>query len=284
MGYATYIDISDRQYQEITEAGEPRRRENTGTGSLAAEAANRREAPGIRQSRRRISKNGKRQERNGKKGMYKRAVSLLTLGSCVIFVAVLCAKGVNAAWLPTQPVYQLKLELKEIEEKAKGRQEVCEQGSMGIGIADRAVSEQRVVDYAVMEQQPLYQFSDEELEVLLRIVEAEAGGEDEDGRLLVANVVLNRVNSEEFPDTVTEVVFQKEGDVAQFSPAYSGKYNRVEISDTTISAVGRALMGEDISQGALYFVARKRADRGSLRWFDEKLIFLFEHGGHEFFK
>ena len=216
--------------------------------------------------------------------MYKRAVGLLILGSCVIFAAALCAKGVNAAWLSTQPVYQLKLELKEIEEKAKDMQETYEPGSMGMGIADRAVSEQRVVDYTVIEQQPLYQFSDEELEVLLRIVEAEAGGEDEDGRLLVANVVLNRVNSEEFPNTVSEVVFQKEGAVAQFSPAYSGKYYRVEVSDATISAVGRALMGEDISQGALYFVARKRADGNSLKWFDEKLVFLFEHGGHEFFK
>lgn len=216
--------------------------------------------------------------------MYKRAVSLLTLGSCVIFAAVLCAKGANAAWLPTQPVYQLKLELKEIEEKARNMQEDCEPESIGIGIADRAVSEQRVVDYTVIEQKPLYRFSDEELEVLLRIVEAEAGGEDEDGRLLVANVVLNRVNSDMFPDTVSEVVFQKEGTVAQFSPAYSGKYQRVKISDATINAVGRALMGEDISQGALYFVARKRADESSLRWFDDKLIFLFEHGGHEFFK
>ncbi len=217
--------------------------------------------------------------------MYKRAVSLLTLGSCVIFVAVLCAKGVNAAWLPTQPVYQLKLELEELEEASRENERAQDKlESVGIGIADRAVSEQRVVDFTVMEQEPLYDFSDEELEVLLRIVEAEAGGEDEDGRLLVANVVLNRLNSDSFPDTVTEVVFQKEGDVAQFSPAYSGKYDRVEISDTTISAVGRALKGEDISQGALYFVARKRADKGSLRWFDEKLVFLFEHGGHEFFK
>lgn len=217
--------------------------------------------------------------------MYKRAVSLLTLGSCVIFVAVLCAKGVNAAWLPTQPLYQLKLELEELEEASRENERAQDKlESVGIGIADRAVSEQRVVDFTVMEQETLYDFSDEELEVLLRIVEAEAGGEDEDGRLLVANVVLNRVNSDSFPDTVTEVVFQKEGDVAQFSPAYSGKYDRVEISDTTISAVGRALKGEDISQGALYFVARKRADKGSLRWFDEKLVFLFEHGGHEFFK
>lgn len=221
--------------------------------------------------------------------MYKRAVGLLTLGSCVFFAAVLCTRGVNAAWLASQPVCQLKLELEEISEASR-HNETLDQNerdmpeSIGIGIADRAVSEQRIVDYAVIEQPLLYHFSDEELEALLRIVEAEAGGEDEDGRLLVANVVLNRVNSDLFPDTVSEVIFQKDGAVAQFSPAYSGKYQRVKISDTTISAVGRALMGEDISQGALYFVARRRADKNSLRWFDEKLIFLFEHGGHEFFK
>ena len=40
--------------------------------------------------------------------------------------------------------------------------------------------------------------------------------------------------------------------------------------------------GEDISQGALYFAARKYADSEKMRWFDEKLQFLFQHGGHEF--
>ena len=52
--------------------------------------------------------------------------------------------------------------------------------------------------------------------MLLRIVEAEAGNEDEDGKLLVANVVLNRLNSEQFPNTVREVVFQQEKGVSQF--------------------------------------------------------------------
>ena len=47
--------------------------------------------------------------------------------------------------------------------------------------------------------------------------------EDEDGKLLVANVILNRVNSEVFPDTVSEVVLQKSKGVTQFSPVSSGK-------------------------------------------------------------
>ncbi len=61
-------------------------------------------------------------------------------------------------------------------------------------------------------------YSEAEVSILERIVEAEAGGEDEDGKLLVANVVLNRVRDEAFPDTISEVVFQRTGGVTQFSP------------------------------------------------------------------
>ncbi len=56
------------------------------------------------------------------------------------------------------------------------------------------------------------------------------------------------------------------------------------ISQESKEAVERALLGEDISDGALYFVARKYADQSNVRWFDENLTMLFQHGGHEFFK
>ncbi len=127
-------------------------------------------------------------------------------------------------------------------------------------------------------------FSEAEVSVLERIVEAEAGGEDADGKLLVANVVLNRVRDEAFPDTITEVVFQRTGGVTQFSPVANGRYDAVTISEESKEAVERALLGEDISDGALYFVARKHADQSNVRWFDENLTLLFQHGGHEFFK
>jgi len=99
----------------------------------------------------------------------------------------------------------------------------------------------------------------------------------------VANVVLNRMNHEKFPDTVTEVVFQQSNGVTQFSPVNNGRYWTVTVSEETMDAVERALEGEDISEGALFFAARKYADSEKMRWFDEKLKFLFVHGGHEFF-
>ena len=103
----------------------------------------------------------------------------------------------------------------------------------------------------------VYELSDKDYEVLLKIVEAEAGGEDETGKLLVANVVLNRMENDAFPDTVEEVVFQNDGSCYQFSPIGDGRYDKVIVSDETYKAVERALKGEDLSKGALYFVSEK---------------------------
>lgn len=211
--------------------------------------------------------------------MYKKAIGLLVLGNLIYLMGFMCVRSVETLKLPAQPVSQIRLELEDLEVQDDFSSE------LGIGIMELTVSGQRVVDYDLMDKPEfVYELSEEDLETLLRIVEAEAGGEDEDGRLLVANVVLNRVNSENFPATVKEVVFQQSEGVTQFSPVASGRYYTVEISEETIAAVGRALLGEDISQGALYFASRKYANSDRMRWFDTKLTFLFEHGGHEFFK
>ena len=129
----------------------------------------------------------------------------------------------------------------------------------------------------------IYVITAEDYDALLRIMEAEASGEDETGRLLVANVVLNRVRSAAFPNTVSEVVYQRKNGKAQFSPVHTGKIARVTVSDATRAAVARALTGEDVSEGALYFVNPTLADAGNLKWFREHLTLLFAYHGHEFY-
>ena len=62
-------------------------------------------------------------------------------------------------------------------------------------------------------------FSDEDVYILACLVYHEARGESFEGQVAVVEVVLNRMLSDYFPDTVEEVVFQKYGDVWQFSPA-----------------------------------------------------------------
>ena len=102
--------------------------------------------------------------------------------------------------------------------------------------------------------------SSADYQVLLKIVEAEAGSEDLNGRILVANVVLNRVKSELFPDCVTDVVYQHSNGVYQFSPVKNGTIDTVSISEETKQAVELALDGTDLSKGALYFAARNAAN------------------------
>lgn len=223
--------------------------------------------------------------------MYKKAMSLLVLSSCVLMLCFWWVSEIDATWVNEKPARTLVLGLEDVEEKERQRDKPAAEilqktagSSKGIGIVDVAVSEQRVLNYSVLENQYVYLLTDEELNVLFRIVEAEAGCEDENGKLLVANVILNRMENDCFPDTVTEVVFQRDNGVTQFSPVTDGSYYEVKVSEETKSAVNRALMGEDNSEGALYFVARKYADSGNVKWFDENLTYLFTYGGHEFFK
>ena len=148
---------------------------------------------------------------------------------------------------------------------------------------EEILSKKRVMETRVLEKRPVRELSETDYDTLLRIVEAEAGGEDENGKLLVANVVLNRVDSPLFPDTVREVVYQQDYGVYQFSPVKDGRINQVEISNETVKAVERAIYGEDLSQGALYFAARQAAASDKMQWFDQNLTRLFAYGGHEFF-
>ncbi len=123
-------------------------------------------------------------------------------------------------------------------------------------------------------------YSDQDYELLTQIVEAEAGSCDIRGRILVANVVINRVNSGRFPNTIHDVVYQK----SQFSPVYDGRLFTCRVTQQTVEAVDRALAGEDYSQGALFFMNRGRSSARNVSWFDNNLTFLFQHDRHEFFK
>lgn len=125
--------------------------------------------------------------------------------------------------------------------------------------------------------------SDEDYDTLLRIVEAEAGSEDIKGRVLVANVIMNRVKSENFPDTVTEVVWDNSDGVPQFSPTYDGRINEVTVSDETREAVKQALKGTDYSEGALFFIQKSAAEAHNVKWFEKDLKKLFKYGVHEFY-
>ena len=223
--------------------------------------------------------------------MYRRAITALLLGN-----AVLAAGAFQMSDLDGELLKEASAETSAVKYEIERQLEVEDASRMEI-VYSRA-SQNRKIIYDLLEEtaeieegvsvqeettEYVYDLSERDMELLLRIVEAEAGCEDEDGRILVANVVLNRMESELFPDSVAEVVLQTNNGVSQFSPVSSGSIWTVEISEDTREAVEKALEGENISQGALFFAARKYADSKRMKWFDEKLDFLFEHGGHDFF-
>lgn len=205
--------------------------------------------------------------------MYRKYITGLLLAGATLVASSICARELKIDRISAKHAFHMEYLDESMEEDRHNYVETIASVSSG----------QRIVDYEVLEQTMQYQLSDKDYDALLRIVEAEAGGEDQNGKLLVANVVLNRVNSEVFPDTVWDVVMQREQGIAQFSPTVDGRFQNVSVSEDTRAAVERALYGEDISQGALYFCAREKADSDKLKWFDRKLTKLFSYGHHEFF-
>lgn len=112
--------------------------------------------------------------------------------------------------------------------------------------------------------------------LLAKIAMAEAEGEDVEGKAFVMLVVLNRVWTDEFPDTIHDVIYQK----SQFSPMADGRFDRVEPNEECYEALEMVMLGWDKSNGALYFESEKSADN----WHSRHLEYLFTHGGHRFYK
>ena len=145
--------------------------------------------------------------------------------------------------------------------------------------------EQQIKDKPVYIPKTKHVVTQRERSILERIVEAEATDKDEKSKILVANVILNRVRSKEFPNSIEAVVFQRAYGKVQFSPTADGRYESVHITKSTKRSVKKALEdGIDYSEGALYFVEKTMANPKNVSWFDEALTRLFTYQGHSFYK
>lgn len=116
------------------------------------------------------------------------------------------------------------------------------------------------------------QYSAEAVDELERLVQSEAATEDLDGRILVANVVLNRIDTGIWGDDLQSVISSP----GQFEPVDNGAYKSVVVDSVTKNAVLSALGGEDLSKGAIYF-----QKSNAKVWGNKK--FLFRHGSHSFY-
>lgn len=123
-----------------------------------------------------------------------------------------------------------------------------------------------------------YAVSEEELLLLQKIVMAEAEGEPYQGKVAVANVVLNRLRSANFPDTIYKVIYQKH----QFSPVANGRLKRVKPNDDSIKAVNAALSGvKEVPDNTYFFLSLKLAQDLTVHHSQEYVKTI---GNHTFYK
>lgn len=111
--------------------------------------------------------------------------------------------------------------------------------------------------------------------LLAQLAMAEAEGEDTEGKALVILVALNRVWSDEFPNSISKVIYQRN----QFSPVSNGRFDSVEPNADCYKALEMVQIdGWDESRGALYFESESNST-----WHKDNLKFLFQHGNHIFY-
>lgn len=91
-------------------------------------------------------------------------------------------------------------------------------------------------------------YRESELSLLARLVSGEARGEPYIGQVAVAAVVLNRVRSDEFPDTVSGVIFQP----GAFDAVWDGQFDMTP-TDSAIRAARDAMNGWDPTGGCTYY-------------------------------
>ena len=124
-------------------------------------------------------------------------------------------------------------------------------------------------------------YSAQEFDMMCSVVMSEVGYMSEDFKLAVANVIINRVKSEKFPDTVYEVLHQEN----QFNAIENYYTRRLVPDDEVIDCVRRALAGEgaELIKGATFYYAPSLSSERAIQFF-EKLDYRATVGNARFFR
>ncbi|MCP8616284.1 LysM peptidoglycan-binding domain-containing protein [Salirhabdus salicampi] len=111
--------------------------------------------------------------------------------------------------------------------------------------------------------------SQEDIEWLAKMIYSEARGESLEGQIAVGAVIMNRVESPLFPNTVKEVLFEQSNGVYQFTPAKTGSINTANPNGQNMEAAMRAANGEDPTNGSLYFY---NPDKTNSQWLKSRTV------------
>ena len=133
--------------------------------------------------------------------------------------------------------------------------------------------------YELDPPETIYNYTtDEEFDLLCKVVEAEIGIGDFDQKCNVASSIINRYLSEAFPNGWKELLFQKENGTYQYSTIGNKSYKKAKVSKDTILAIEYTFLIEDTTNGCTYFHS------GNSSWHKNNLEFVFDDGLHKFYK
>lgn len=95
-------------------------------------------------------------------------------------------------------------------------------------------------------------YSQSDIDLLARLIYAEAQGEPYNAQVAVGAVVVNRLKDPRFPKTISTVIYEKDGSYYQFTPVLNGWINKPASSEAVTAAID-ALTGTDPTNGAVYY-------------------------------
>ncbi len=113
---------------------------------------------------------------------------------------------------------------------------------------------------------------------LSRIINAESSSENLFGKIAVGNVVLNRVASPDFPDSIYDVVFDRTGGV-QFTPVANGTIYNNPSEESTLAAK-LCLDGASVAGNSLFFLNPSIATSS---WITKNRTYVATFGNHKFY-
>ena len=122
-------------------------------------------------------------------------------------------------------------------------------------------------------------YNSNDLYWLSRIIQAESGGEPLRGKIAVGNVVINRMNRPDYPNTIKDVIFDRKFGT-QFTPVASGTiYNTP--SYESILAAKICLDGYSLNNEMIFFLNPKIATNF---WITNYRTYVMTIGNHKFYK
>lgn len=207
------------------------------------------------------------------------AISIMAVKAVSIICTAESAKPAN---------YFKMIEISERVENVSEQKIIVQRKSTLIPVTGQKRKEEvRQEEYCISVTYPefLYEreWNNEDTYLLAKIAMMEAEGATIQCKTLVIMTVLNRVASDDFPDSIQEVIFQydDENDVYQFSCIGNGRWDRVEPDldcYEAVSAIKNSMY--DYSGGALYFESCKEEEN----WHSRCLEFLYQCDNLRFYK